>query len=229
MMQIAPNRVRRYLAWAAGWCAILAAPGCSVGTGTGFVTSDRLFVDGCWLGTFNLQPNFFAANPYEDTLTIRVQRGERDIRESDGITMLVGDVPGIRTGGLLGTELPLGLPVGVSPIGYGLPDVPNPPAASMTLYLHNSCRGQNAELFAVDGHVIFEQLFSGDLNEDTADDRITKGSFVAFVVDPRDAMPRASTDADAGPAYTYPADRTSRVDGEFNFVFHRGTPAQPFP
>lgn len=229
MMRSAPNRARSSLAWAAGLCAVLAAPGCSVGTGEGFVTSDRLFVDGCWLGTFDLQPNFFAANPYDNTLTIRVQRGERDIRESDGITLLVNDVAGIRGGGLLGTELPLGLPVGVSPIGFGLPDVPDPPAASMNLYLHNSCRGQNAELFAVDGNVVFEKLFSGDPNEDNADDRITRGSFVAFVVDPRDALPRSSTAADAGPAYTYPADRTSRVEGDFNFVFHRGTPAQPFP
>jgi len=229
MIGIAPNRVCRTLAWVTGWCAICAGPGCSVGTGEGAVTSERLFVDGCWLGTFDLQPNFFAANPYDNTLTIRVQRGERDIRESDGITMLVNDVAGIRGGGLLGQELPLGLPVGVSPIGYGLPDVPNPPAASLNLYLHNSCRGQNAELFAVDGYVNFEKLFSGDLNEDNADDRLTKGTFVAYVVDPRDAVPRSSTDADAGPAYTYPADRTSRVDGEFNFVFHRGTPAQPFP
>src|SRR5688572_4048769 len=82
----------------------LGAAACSVGTGSGRVTSDRLFVDNCWQGTFDLQPTFFGANPFNDTLTIRVQRGEQDIQVSDGFTMLVNDVSGIRES-KLGLEL----------------------------------------------------------------------------------------------------------------------------
>jgi hypothetical protein len=205
---------------------VLASTACSVGTGSGSVTSDRLFVENCYSGPFNLRPNFFAANPFGDTLTIRVQRGERDIQESDGFTMLINDVAEIRENFLL-QPLPLGLPVGVSPVGYGLPDVPKPPAASLSLYLNNSCRGQNSALYAVSGEVTFEKLFSGDPNEDNADARLTIGRLTAIVVDPSDAVP--VPDGDAGTAYSYPPDRESLLRASFDFVFHRGTPAQPFP
>jgi hypothetical protein len=204
----------------------IGAAGCSVGQGEGYVRSAKLFVDDCWDGSFNLQPDFFGANPFEDTLTIRVQRGERDILVSDGFTMLVYDISGIRES-RLNQDLPLGLPVGVSPMGFPLPQVPHPPAATLSLYLNNSCRAQNAQLFAVSGSVRFTKLFSGDLNEDNSDDRITDGTFMATVVDPRYAIP--AEDADGTPTYDYPVDVTSQIVGAFNFVFHRGTPAQPFP
>ena len=206
---------------------LVSALGCSVGQGEGFVRSDDLFVDECWEGKFDLRPTFFAANPFEETLTIRVQRGERDIQVSDGFSMLVNDVPGIRESGRLGMRLPLGLPVGVSPLGFPLEAVPNPPAASLSLYLNNSCNGQNAQLLAVSGWVEFERLFSGNPNEDNVEDRLTEGSFEATIVDPRDALPRA--EGESGPAFSYPMDRSSVLVGEFSFVFHRGTPAQPFP
>lgn len=196
---------------------------CSVGQGEGSVTSAELYVDECYRGPFNLRPTFFAANPYADTLTIRVQRGEQDIQVSDGFTMLVYDVATVREF-LLDVPLPLGLPVGVSPLGFPLPEVPDPPAAALTLYLNSSCRGQNAQLFAVAGSVQFTKLFSGDPNEESAEDRLTEGVFHAIVVDPRHAVP--------GPeegGLAYPELFTSEIDGSFSFVFHRGTPAQPFP
>ncbi len=200
--------------------------GCSVGQGEGSVSSDKLFVANCWDGPFDLQPSFFGANPFNDTLTIRVQRGERDIQVSDGFTMLVYNVAAVRESGL-GVPLPLGLPVGVSPLGFPLPPIPDPPGATLSLYLNNSCRSQNSQLLAVEGTVEFTKLFSGDPNEDSSDDRITEGVFHAVVVDPRDALPAA--EAGAGLPYFYPDDRKSFIEGAFNFVFHRGTPAQPFP
>jgi hypothetical protein len=206
--------------------AVVAGLGCSVGQGVGYVRSDDLYVDQCYEGPFDLQPTFFGANPFEDTLTIRVQRGEREIIVSDGFTMLVYNVSAIRRSAL-DTELPLGLPVGVSPLGFPLPEVPTPPAATLTLYLNNSCRSQNSMLFSVRGSVTFSKLFSGNPNEEDSDDRITSGSFQATVVDPRRAVP--DTDAEGNPTYTYPDEWTSEVEGSFNFVFHRGTPAQPFP
>lgn len=211
---------------AAGALLAAAAFGCSVGQGTGDVQSGMLFVDDCYQGPFDLRPTFFGAIPFDDTLTIRVQRGERDILVSDGFTMLVYNVSAVRSSGL-DTELPLGLPVGVSPLGFPLPESPNPPAATLSLYLNNSCRSQNAVLSAVEGWVSFRKLFSGDPNEDNSDDRITEGRFEAWVVDPRHAVP--DTDADGNPTHSYPAETKSFVTGDFNFVFHRGTPAQPFP
>jgi hypothetical protein len=190
------------------------------------VRSTDLFVQDCWAGEFDLRPTFFGANPFNDTLTIRVQRGERDIQVSDGFTMLVYDVPLIRSS-LIGQALPLGLPVGVSPLGYPLPPTPNAPMATLSLYLNNSCAGQNSQLLAVEGEVTFAKLFSGDLNEEDSDDRITEGNFWALVTDPRTAEP--SAEGSAGGAFVYPEETMSRIEGEFSFVFHRGTPAQPFP
>lgn len=211
-------------------CALVviatATGACSVGQGTGYVRSTDLFVLNCWEGEFDLRPTFFGANPFDDTLTIRVQRGERDIQVSDGFTMLVYNVRQIRSS-LLGQALPLGLPVGVSPLGYPLPDVPNPPMATLSLYLNNSCAAQNSQLLAVDGEVTFSKLFSGDLNEESSEDRITEGYFWADVTDPRTAQP-APEGSEDGP-YIYPDDTKSTIEGEFSFVFHRGTPAQPFP
>lgn len=206
----------------------LGALGCSVGQGEGFVRSDALFVESCYRGPFDLRPTFFGANPFDDTLTIRVQRGEQEIAVSDGFTMLVYEVPTVRTA-FLNQRLPIGLPIGVSPLGYPLPAVPTQPAATMSLYLNSSCRAQNASLSAVSGWVEFTQLFSGDPNEDDSEDRITDGSFEAVFVDPNDAMPELDAAGNATGTYTYPPDRQSTVFGEFNFVFHRGTPAQPFP
>lgn len=210
-------------------CAALVAltsAGCSVGQGTGFVRSTDLFVQDCWEGEFDLKPTFFGANPFNDTLTIRIQRGERDIQVSDGFTMLVYDVPMIRSS-MLGQPLLLGLPVGVSPLGYPLPETPNPPMATLSLYLNNSCAGQNSQLLAVEGEVTFAKLFSGDPNEETSEDRITEGRFWAIVTDPRTAEPSAEGSEEA--PYFYPDETKSRIEGEFSFVFHRGTPAQPFP
>ena len=215
-----------------GGALLLGLPACSVGQGEGFVRSERLQVRDCYDGAFDLNPDFFAANPFEDTLTIRMQRGEQDIQVSDGLTLLVNDVPGIRRERLR-QELPLGLPVGVSPLGYPVPNVPNPPAASLSLYLNNSCRSQNSLLMAYEGGVTFGNLFSGDLNEENSVNRLTSGSLWAWVIDPREAQPRPAgevSDAGAGgPAFVFPREQASFIQAEFNFVFHRGTPAQPFP
>lgn len=110
---------------------LLMAPfsaGCSLGQGTGDVTSDQLNVDGCWCNAYRLGPNFFAAVPYRDTLQIRVQRGT-DLQEvSDGLAVLVDNVKAIipsedeKAKGetrLLGSKLKVALPAGVELPGLG--------------------------------------------------------------------------------------------------------------
>jgi hypothetical protein len=84
----------------------LLITGCSLGQGTGDVTSDKLFAHECWgqvdgggnpdEARYDLKPDFFAAIPYRSTLQIRVQRGN-DLQEvSDGLSVLIDDVPKIR-------------------------------------------------------------------------------------------------------------------------------------
>ena len=77
--------------------------GCSLGLGEGQVKSDELFAHDCWGANdggvqgdvYDLSPDFFAAIPYRTTLQIRVQRGN-DLEEvSDGLSVLIDDVPKI--------------------------------------------------------------------------------------------------------------------------------------
>jgi hypothetical protein len=221
-------------------CFAALVAGCSVGEGEGEVHSDRLMVGSCWDGEFNLNPTFFAAQPFSDTLRIRIQRGEQDIERADGLSLLVNNVANIRAERLVPSgddpanpsnpraRLSVGLPPGVSPPGYPIREVPVFVDVSGALYLNNSCNPENANLFTIGGWVSFEKLFSGDPNENNADDRQTIGSFELQLIDPREAKPRAVPD-DAGVAYGFPSERISTLSGNFSFVFHRGTPAQPFP
>ncbi|MEO7327600.1 MAG: hypothetical protein ABI193_03410, partial [Minicystis sp.] len=91
-------------AFAAASIPLLTA--CSLGQGTGEVTSDSLFVHECWgqkfpNGTvrgdvYDLQPDFFAAIPFRTTQMIRIQRGN-DIQElSDGLLVEIDNMKLIR-------------------------------------------------------------------------------------------------------------------------------------
>jgi hypothetical protein len=206
-----------------GACA-LHALGCSLGQGEGVVYSERLRARDCWDESYDMQPDFFAAVPYRETLQIRVQHGN-DIQEfSDGLSILVTDVDKIRNE-KLHTELSVGLPAGVQPPGSPV-QAPQPralaPLVHMSLYLQRSCHNQNTVLYAIDGTIRFDALFSGDPNEDTASEKYTDAEFDVMVGDPRDAELGAPADA-------IPSERLSRVTGFFRFYFERGQPGQPFP
>ena len=191
---------------------------CSTGEGEGEVKSDRLFIDDCWNGPFDLEPSFFGAEPAADSLIIRVQRGDNYEEVSDGLLVLIKDLDQIRETSL-GGSLRVGLPPGVSPPGVPVVYDPNPPKVSLALYLNATCHSQNGTIYAVDGNVSFESLFSGDPNEDDAEDRLTDASFDATFTDPRDI----------GPDGSYDGARASVVRGWFRSYFQRGQPAQPFP
>lgn len=196
------------------------ALGCSTAEGTGEVKSDRLYVEDCWNGPFDLDPDFFGANPYKDTLTIRIQRGDNLEEVSDGLIVLVDQVDNIRSN-LIGQPIQTALPAGVTPPGVPLkaPSA-NPSIVHLALYLHDTCHEQNGTLYAMDGSITFQSLFSGDPNESDADDRLTEASFEASFADPRHMDPTTGE---------VDAERMSIVTGWFSFLFQRGQPAQPFP
>lgn len=199
------------LAWLA-----LGAVGCTVGDGSGDVKTDRLYLPGCWNGPFDLKPDFFAANPYrEEQLIIRVQRGDNNEEQSDGLVVVVSDITAVHD--KLGTPLEVGLPPGVVPPGYPARGGPAP-LVTLSLYLHQTCHEQNSATYSVSGSITFNSLFSGNPNEEDSDARFTDAEFNVQFADPRELVdtqdPSAATSAD--------------VNGNFRFFFQRGQPAQPF-
>jgi hypothetical protein len=211
-------------------CLLALAPlACTVGEGTGDVKSDHLYVEGCWNGAFDLKPDFFGANPdEEESLMIRVQRGDNIEDVSDGLDVLVNDLQDVRTqismakaAGQDGVDVPVGMPPGVSPPGVPITFNPNPPKVSLSLYLHNTCHQQNGTIYSVSGTITFHSLFSGDLDEGSSEARLTDATFtdVSFA-DPRELAAAADTTAQAA--------LTSLVSGNFSFYFQRGQPSQPF-
>jgi hypothetical protein len=190
--------------------------GCTVGDGSGEVTAKRLYLKGCWNGSFNLQPDFFAANAYRsESLQIRVQRGDNNQEASDGLTVLVRDLGEVKK--RLGTAIPVGVPEGVAPPGQPLTGEPGP-LVSISLYLHQTCHEQNSATYSVSGNITFNSIFSGDPNEEDSDARLTDATFNVQFADPRELVD--ATDAEAV--------TSSDVIGKFNFFFQRGQPAQPF-
>jgi hypothetical protein len=193
--------------------------GCSVGEGEGYVRSNHLTVPECWHGSFDLQPDFFATVPYRETQQIRIQHGS-DLQEvSDGVSILVNDVSFIRQ-----DMLDQPLKVGLAPELWN--DF-NPgavtgtaPLVTLAFYLQFSCHNQNAILYAVDGTIVFQQLFSGDPNESEGAEKLTEAFFDVSVADPRDALPATTI---------VPEDKVSNLYGYFKFHFQRGRPGQPFP
>ncbi|HEY4159855.1 MAG TPA: hypothetical protein VGM29_17210 [Polyangiaceae bacterium] len=192
---------------------------CTVGEGEGWVRSDHLAMEGCWSGAFDLGPDFFGANPDQgQSLAIRVQRGDNSEDASDGLSVLVNNLPVARS--QVGQALKVGLPVGVSPSGVPLMAQADPAKVNLSLYLHNTCHLQNSTVYSIDGTITFTSLFSGDPNESSSKDRLTEASFEADFADPRELV--GVTDPDAIAA------ATSKVSGYFRFFFQRGQPAQPF-
>lgn len=208
----------KYTLWRAGiLVGALMAAGCTVGEGEGYVLSDRLYIEDCWNGPFDLNPDFFAAIPYqEEFLMMRVQRGDNVVEQSDGVTVLVTDLQDLRQ--RMNQPITVGLPRGVTPPGVPLQANADPPKVSLSIFLHNSCHAQNATIYAMSGTITFASLFSGNVNEASAGARLTSASFDAYFADPRSL----GSDPAANEAVT------SHVRGQFEFYFQRGQPAQPF-
>ncbi|MCU0658649.1 MAG: hypothetical protein MUF64_26350 [Polyangiaceae bacterium] len=202
----------------AGVLVALALVCCSVGEGQGEASSDRLFARGCLDGPYQLKPTFFASSPYRNTQTLRLQRTDEIVDNADGVQILVNDTARVRNS--LGGPLRVGLPPAVRPPGVDIVPDPDPPVVQLSLYLHETCHGQNITLHALRGTITFRRLFSGDPTEDNADERLSEAEFDVEVGDPRDQPPQGGE---------VPPERRSRLRGWFRFFFERGQPAQPFP
>ncbi|MBL8742667.1 MAG: hypothetical protein JNK04_16280 [Myxococcales bacterium] len=202
---------------------VIAGSCVSIGEGSGSVVSDHLYAKDCWDGAFDLDPDFFVADPFRNTVQFRMQHGSDLLEVSDGLVVLVDDIEAVR--GMLGQDIPVTLPLGVAP--PGIPegtlcgeDVCSSPV-HVALYLLDSCHAQNVVLYGTGGTVRFDEIFSGDPNEKDAAEKLTVGQFDVTVGDPRDIVLEGRRLGDLP--------NTSQVTGRFRFFFQRGQPAQPFP
>jgi hypothetical protein len=125
---------------------------CSAGQGSG-VVKGALNVPNCWSGKFDLQPDFFAAVPYRQTLTFRIQRGSDTNTFSDGLSILIDDTSTIRpsstSAGQYGQALEVDIPAGVTPPGVPLQSNPNPAPVHFVLYMQKSCQTQQVALYGM--------------------------------------------------------------------------------
>jgi hypothetical protein len=135
--------------------AITATSSCSQGEGDGKIKG-TLNVPNCWTGSFDLEPDFFAAVPYRQGMLLRIQAGSDFQNFSDGVTILLSDISKVRPdparayAGKYGLPLRVALPPEVTPPGTPVKPDPDPALVAMTLYLQRSCRTQVATLQAVD-------------------------------------------------------------------------------
>lgn len=207
-----------------GVAALLESSCVSVGEGEGAVRSEHLVAAQCWDDPFDLQPNFFAADPFRNQMHIRVQRGSDLLEVSDSLVLLIEDVELVRAH--LNEPIEVSLPAGVAPPGVPVGEACGAPTCASTpvhaaLYLLDSCHSQNTVLYGISGTIEFDELFSGDPNEEDAAEKLTVGHFDLMVGDPTNLI------LEGEGAGTIPDQ--SRITGRFRFFFQRGQPAQPFP
>ena len=252
--------------------ATVLAPACSLGSGTGSCYG-TLDVPDCWSGNFNLHPDFFAAVPpggvgaAGDALILRIQRGGDYETFSDGLELLIDDAGEVRGDpasdgsprpSLLGQELVVALPAGVTPPGVPLTTKALQSIVHANLYLDATCRTQNDALYAMDA-VTTNPVTNGDdyepCSEPASGDppvdcnggapagpvRTSTVTFNALF----DGNPDESNTADLlsdGTFHLFLADPREvcpsgwppprcrgELFGNFHFYFQRGRPAQPFP
>lgn len=183
-------------------CALSLLHGCVGGQGEGAIEG-VLYAEPCGLDrpNFRLEPEFFGASGMHGQLEIRLQRtsGYPNTRDAVSVTLLDVDEAFAR----------LGEPmiVGLDPHGD----------AQMSLLLYEECpvatsgRDATVVLAAVEGEVIFEAIYSPEL--DRPDGKRIAGSF-------RDV--RFEDPSQPEQAYAI-------LSGHFDFLFNRGRPAQLFP
>ena len=192
--------------------AILAmtASSCSLGEGTGAV-SGSLDIPECWSGRFDLNPNFFAAVPVTDgvSMQIRIQNGGDYDNFSDGLVILVDDINKVRSE--LGQPLSVDLPTNVQAPGVPLTANPNPAIVHMSLYLERTCHTQNVIVYGVPATTMNQDGSCGGSHDGgAATDAVSQSCSGGSGLAPDASVPDASTSApDAGPVSSYPVGSSS--------------------
>lgn len=142
-----------YATWSA-LCALLAiACGCSLGSGEGELDG-TLMIPGCEHdGAYSMDPDFFVADPLEDGIEIRVQRGSDWEVYSDGLSIYIEDAAALRDERL---EQPIDLML-------------EPDVANLTLYLNATCPhgrdGAPVALTAASGTVTFHSVYAANASK----------------------------------------------------------------
>jgi hypothetical protein len=195
--------------------AVLAAAACSTGAGDGRVWG-TVDLPGC-VGEkddFDMGVDFFAADWFNGTLTIRLQHGGQNQAFSDGVILRVNDpylfagAPGeffeIAVVPDLDTFLEQGPDAGIPSTAPGSP-------VRATLYLNETCPGNDYGFADGAGAISFDDIYVPD------ESKRIRGRFRLRFVDPR----YWESPEDIGPF--------ADLNGEFDFNCSRGSPAQTFP
>ncbi len=173
--------------------------GCTVGVGEGSLSGDVQAPD-CLEGPFSLRPNYFSAEPWENTLQIRIQRGGDFEYLSDGLQVFVADAAGISE--RLGEAIPVA--------------ATSDAEVRMNFHLGETCRvsrfgvGYPVNLVSSAGEIIFDAIYAPEIDEDQV--RIQASFRDVRFEDP-----------------SLPEERFAILSGEFSFLYTRGRPAQHFP
>lgn len=188
-------------------CAVLLGS-CSVGHGDGEIDG-VVAIEGCRReGPYQLRPTVFFAETVERVLKIRIQRGSDIEVMSDGVSVLVEDAALVHDD-YLGQEIQISDPrvENEQLESSGLPRV------SMTLFLNESCPAERdrtpVALSAVSGTIRFAAIYAPRADKDGV-------RIAAELVQVRFADPRVD-------------DRWATLNGRFDFLYVRGSPAQRFP
>lgn len=194
--------------------AVLAAT-CSTGAGDGRVWGS-VDLPGC-VGEqddFDMEVDFFAADWFNGTLTIRLQHGGQNQAFSDGIILrvsdpdLFADAPGETFEVTVVPDLDAFLEQGPD---AGIPSTAPGSPVRATLYLNETCPGNRFGFTDGAGEISFDNIYVPD------ESKRIRGRFHLRFVDPR----HWESPEETGPG--------ADLQGEFDFNYTRGSPAQTFP
>lgn len=204
--------------------ALTLTVSCSVGDGTGAVRG-RLMVEACSINdqNYSMQPEFFGGDWHLGTFTIQIARGGDTGEYADELVFLVDDTAYVAQH--LNERIAVG-PSGVAPV-------------HAVLRLTKSCgrrelvqTSPNVALEAWRGYAVFESIYRGDPNADASARRTAVTSFALELSDPRAV--RDYTNSAGGRAVgegrePAPVSQSrAELEGNFEFYFVRGRPAQRF-
>ncbi len=198
---------------ALGWT--LVASSCSTGAGEGRVWGS-MDLPGCGIetGNFDMDVDFFAADYFENTLRIRLQHSGQDPTFSDGVLLVIRDVEEMAQAGE--TEYQIHVEPDLETFVQNGPDAGSPTTApgspaQAALYLNRTCPDSRFAFTDGTGILQMESVYVPNKQKRVA------GSFHFEFIDHR----YWESAEDFGPY--------ADINGEFDFNYSRGKPAQTFP